>query len=143
MRLLELANALDTAPVELMKQAQVLEIEVYSALTQLDASEASRLKAQYLKQNRDELAAAQAARVSRRAAKSALAKEQSDAALERESQALKRHRDLALKAAEEQAKAKQAPAKEDVPYAQRLAAPGETGLVKPAPSAPSQATPKA
>ncbi|MDY5954889.1 MAG: translation initiation factor IF-2 [Kiritimatiellia bacterium] len=143
MRLLELANALDTAPVELMKQAQVLEIEVYSALTQLDASEASRLKAQYLKQNRDELAAAQAARASRRAAKSALAKEQSDAALERESQALKRHRDLALKAAEEQAKAKQAPAKEDVPDAQRLAAPGETGLVKPAPSALSQATPKA
>jgi len=87
----ELAAALKASPADVMKQAAVLNIDVYSALTQLDADDASMLKAHFLKRSADEIAAMEKARQERRGAKTKTALDAAAERFQKERTALEIH----------------------------------------------------
>ena len=62
MRVCELAKKMRTSSLEVLKQADALDIEAYSPLSQLDAADASRLQEVFSKRSASEIEAESAAR---------------------------------------------------------------------------------
>ncbi len=91
MRVNELAKALKVPGAEVMKQAEVLRIEVYSALSSLDTDDVSRLKAHFMKRSQAEQTGAEQARLERRAEKQRLVDEAAAEKKTRERAALDKH----------------------------------------------------
>ncbi|HPS09404.1 MAG TPA: translation initiation factor IF-2 [Kiritimatiellia bacterium] len=69
MRVCELAKKMQTSSLEVLKQADALDIEAYSPLSQLDAQDASRLQEFFGKRSAAEIECENAERSARRAAK--------------------------------------------------------------------------
>ena len=69
MRVCELAKKMQTSSMEVLKQANALDIEAYSPLSQLDAQEASRLQELFSKRSPEDIARENDARTARYAEK--------------------------------------------------------------------------
>jgi len=95
-RVCELAKKMSTSSLEVLKQADALDIEAYSPLSQLDTADASRLQEVFAKRSANDIEAENAARAARYQEKRAAAATRRAAQLQTELAVLEANRARAL-----------------------------------------------